>query len=70
MIKTELLQDGTLIRHYSDIGMKLLQVETGIEYDEAVDVIPCQYTYEETENPLEDNELADAIRALNVLGVE
>ena len=69
MIKTELLKDGTLIWHYSDSGMRLLQVETGIEYDEAVDVIPCQYTYEETENPVGD-ELADAIRALNVLGVE
>ena len=70
MIKTELLQDGTLIRHYSDKGMMLLQVETGVEYDEAVDVIPCLYTYEETDNPVEDNELTDAIRALNILGVE
>lgn len=49
MIKTELLKDGTLIRHYSDSGMKLLQVETGIVYDEAIDIVPCQYTYEETE---------------------
>lgn len=54
MIKTELLQDGTLIRHYSNNGMKLLQVETGVEYDEAVDVIPCRYTYEETENHKEE----------------
>ena len=53
MIKTELVKDGTLIRHYSDKGMKLLQVETGILYDEAVDVVPCQYTYEETEKPVE-----------------
>ena len=52
MIKTELLQEGTLIRHYSDSGMTLLQVETGIIYDEAIDVVPCQYTYEETDEPV------------------
>lgn len=49
MIKTELLKDGTLIRHYSDSGMKLLQVESGIVYNEAIDIVPCRYTYEETE---------------------
>ena len=52
MIKTELLQDGALIRHYSDQGMKLRQVETGIEYDEAIDIVPCKYTYEETDVPV------------------
>ena len=69
MVIEEILNER-LVKHYSDKGMTILQVETGIEYDEAVDVIPCQYTYEETENPVGDNELADAIRALNVLGVE
>ena len=49
MIKTELLKDGTLIRHYSDNGVKLIQVETGLVYDEAIDLIPCQYSYEETD---------------------
>ena len=38
-----------LVRHYSDKGMKLKQVETGVVYDEAIDLIPCQYTYEETD---------------------
>lgn len=70
MVKTELLKDGTLIRHYSDKGMKLRQVETGVEYGEAVDVFPCRYTYEETETPAEQDELADAVHALRVLGVE
>ena len=70
MIKTELLKDGTLIRHYSDSGMKLLQVETGTMYDEAIDIVPCKYTYEETETPVEQDELADAINALHILGVE
>ena len=49
MIQTELLQDGALIRHYSDSGKALLQVETGIKYNDAIDVVPCPYTYEETE---------------------
>ena len=49
MVQTEILQDGKLIRHYSDDGKALLQVETGFVYAEAVDVIPCRYTYEETE---------------------
>lgn len=52
MIKTELLKDGALIRHYSDNGVKLLQVETGIMYDEAIDIVPCKYTYEETNEPV------------------
>lgn len=70
MIKTEILKDGTLIRHYSDKRIKLKQVETGLIYDEAIDVIPCKYTYEETNEIVEQGELADAINALNILGVE
>lgn len=70
MIKTEILKDGTLIRHYSDKRMKLKQVETGLIYDEAIDVIPCKYTYEETNEIVEQGELADTINALNILGVE
>ncbi len=54
MLQTELLKNGTLIRHYSDAGMMLKQVETGIEYSEAVDVVPCRYTYEETDKPIEE----------------
>ena len=76
MIKTELLKNGTLIRHYSDSGMKLLQVETGFMYDEAIDIVPCQYTYAETNTPIETTEEdilaenADMKSALNLLGVE
>ena len=49
MIKTEFLNDGTLIKHYSDAGYMLLQVETGAKYADPVDVFPCRYTYEETD---------------------
>ena len=38
-----------LIKHKSDSGKMIRQVETGREYSSAVDVIPCKYTYEETD---------------------
>lgn len=56
MIKTELLNNGTLIKHYSDAGYMLLQVETGIKYSDPVDVVPCRYTYKETDELIEVEE--------------
>ena len=56
MIKTEYLNDGTLIKHYSDAGYMLLQVETGIKYADPVDLVPCRYTYEETDELIEDED--------------
>ena len=53
MILTEYLNDSTLIKHYSDKGVMLLQVKTGEKYSDPVDVVPCRYTYEETEEPIE-----------------
>ena len=75
MVIEEILNDR-LVRHYSNKGMMIKQVETGNEYADAVDVIPCRYTYEETETPIETTEEdiraenADMKSALNVLGVE
>ena len=60
MIKTELLNDGTLIKHYSDEGFMLLQNETGIKYADPVDVVPCRYTYTETNKPIEHDEQINA----------
>lgn len=51
MVKSEKINEN-LIRHFSDEGKKLLQVETGIVYGEAVDVIPCRYTYEEVDEKI------------------
>ena len=60
MILTEFLHDGTLIKHYSDKGVLLLQVETGIKYADPVDVVPCRYTYEETDELIDkDEEITD-----------
>jgi hypothetical protein len=69
MIVEEKLNEQ-FVKHYSDKGVKMKQVETGILYDDAIDVIPCRYTYEETAIPVERDDLADAINALNILGVE
>lgn len=54
MLRTEYVDEGTRIRHYSDIGMYLRQVETGILYEDAVDYLPCRFTYAETDIPIED----------------
>jgi hypothetical protein len=57
MIVKELFKtrkDGVkLYRTYSDCGLQLLQEETGIIYDEAVDVETANYTYSETGIPIE-----------------
>lgn len=53
MINYEYIANGKLIRHYSDKNMIIRQIETGAEYVEAVDTIPCKYTYEETDNLIE-----------------
>lgn len=56
MILTEYLNEGTLIKHYSDQGYLLLQVETGAKYSAPVDIIPCPFTYTETDERDEDDE--------------
>lgn len=56
MILTELLKDGTLIKHYSDLNVMLLQNETGHMYSDPVDIVPCPYTYTETNIPIEGEE--------------
>lgn len=58
MIVTEYLRDGTLVKHYSDSGYLMEQVETGARYGEAVDVVPCPYTYVETDEREETEEEA------------
>ena len=56
MIQLELLNDDTLVKHYSDKGVMLRQKETGILYSDPVDIFPCPYTYEETEELIEVEE--------------
>ena len=48
--------DGVeLYRIYSDTGYLVRQVETGIEYDEAIDVNGAPYTYTETDKLVADD---------------
>lgn len=56
MIQVEYLNEGTLVKHYSDTGVLLLQNETGIKYADPIDVVPCAYTYTETDEPIEVEE--------------
>lgn len=50
--------DGVkLFRTYSDEGKAVIQNETGIVYDEAIDVEGAPYTYTESEEFLEEPEM-------------
>lgn len=47
--------DGVkLYRTYSDEGKRLIQNETGVVYDEAVDVENAPYTYTESDELIEE----------------
>lgn len=48
MVKSETISDK-YVRHISDAGLKIRQVETGRIFNEAVDRTPCKFTYEETD---------------------
>ena len=53
-------EDGiNLYRTYSDKNFKIKQVETGVIYDEAVDVEDSTYTYIETEEKIEEEEIIE-----------
>lgn len=54
--------DEDTVYHFSNEGKQLLQVETGIVYDEAYDIYPCPYTYIESEEDIaSDEELPEDI---------
>lgn len=69
MIRTDFYMtrpDGVnLYRTYSDANLRIRQ-ETGIVYDEAVDVENSGHTYTETDEPVIGEELTDTA-ALNVI---
>ena len=50
----ETREDGVnLYRHYSDKGVMLRQIETGILYGEPIDIEDAPVTYEETDELIE-----------------
>lgn len=49
-------EDGVkLYRRYSDKGVMLRQVETGILYSEPIDIEEAPFSYEETDDLIEGN---------------
>ena len=49
--------DGVkLYRSYSDEGFYIRQIETGILYEEAIDIEDAPYTYEETDQKIPEPE--------------
>ena len=54
MIKQEkiTMNNKELLHTYSDNNKYILQVETSVKYNEAYDIIPCKYTYKETEEEI------------------
>lgn len=60
MIATELItakNGARMIRTYSTDGLRLRQDQTGVIYDEAIDIENSGYTYTETEERAEGEEL-------------
>ena len=81
MLKREFYKtrkDGVnLYKSYSDENFYIKQIETGIEYMEAIDVEDALYTYEETNKKIEEEPNTDEnateddyLNALAKLGVE
>lgn len=62
-------EDGVnLYRTYSDSGMIIRQVETGNEYEEAIDIENAYFTYEETNIDITGDELTDEEALAILLG--
>lgn len=59
-------KDGVnLYRTYSTENFYIRQIETGIEYGEAIDVENAPYTYEETDRLIEFHEKIEEVNPLN-----
>lgn len=65
MIITETV--GDRIHTYSNIGMKIKQEQTGIIYDDAMDVPEKGYTYIETNEPIDSEQSLTPEEALNII---
>lgn len=74
MIKREFYKernDGVkLYKTYSDENYRIQKVGTDEIYDEAIDVFPIQYNYEETSEKIETEEISEVeqkAQAYNIL---
>ena len=59
MLITETIMEGgrEFVHNFSDEGFCVRQNETGIVYSDAMDIVPCQYTYTETDIPLDPEQI-------------
>lgn len=57
---------GTAERRYSDLGVKLKQLETDTLWNDAINAIPCRFTYTETDIPCDPVE-SSAEELLNII---
>lgn len=60
MIVTETIiakNGARMVRTYSNEGLRLRQVQTGVIYDEAIDIENSGYTYIETEDKADGEDL-------------
>lgn len=60
---------GQVERRYSDNGVKIRQVETNTLWNDAINVKPCRYSYEETDTPIDDVDLTDEEALAIIMGV-
>lgn len=59
-------KDGVnLYKTYSTENLYIRQIETGIEYNAAIDVENAPYTYEETDRPIEVYEEIEEVKPLS-----
>ena len=64
MIQSEM--KGTRIHIWSDAGVKIRQRETGALYEDVIGIYPHPWTYEETDEPIDDVEIDDS-EALRII---
>lgn len=50
------LDGRTLCRTYSNADMNVHKIDTDEVYEEAIDIFPCPYAYEEIEKPIEEED--------------
>ena len=63
-------ETGKFIHTYSDAGMMIKQLDTGILYSDAMDLKEYAHEYEETEEPIQEEQADEPMDAEDVEGVE
>lgn len=65
-----IIQDlGQVERRYSSEGVKIRQVETNTLWNDAINVKPCRFSYEETSEPIDDVDLTEEEALAIITGV-